>query len=260
MSTEFVNQLFGLTGQTIVVVGGTGVLGSALGLGLAQAGAQIVIAGRNEKRGAEHVAQISKAGGNAVFLQVDVTRRESLESLLAQTVATFGKVDGLVNCAGTNSATPYLEIADDEFQKILDTNLRSTHWGCQIFGQHMVENKTGVILNIGSVTSDRPLSRVATYSASKAAVLSLTRYLAGEFASEGVRVNCLCPGFFPAEQNRKILDPARIKSIMRHTPMDRFGTPDELLGATILLMSPVAGKFITGEAIYVDGGFNSMTI
>jgi NAD(P)-dependent dehydrogenase (short-subunit alcohol dehydrogenase family) len=124
----------------------------------------------------------------------------------------------------------------------------------------MVDQGSGAILNIGSVTSYRPLSRVFVYSASKAAVLSLTQNVARELAPHGVRVNCLCPGFFPAEQNRKILDKARVDSILRHTPMGRLGDAPELIGAMLLLLSPTAGSFITGEAIYVDGGFTAMTI
>jgi NAD(P)-dependent dehydrogenase (short-subunit alcohol dehydrogenase family) len=124
----------------------------------------------------------------------------------------------------------------------------------------MVEAGGGAILNIGSVTSYRPLSKVFVYSASKAAVLSLTQNVARELAPKGVRVNCLCPGFFPAEQNRKILDKSRVESILRHTPMGRLGDAPELIGAMLLLLSPTAGSFITGEAIYVDGGFTAMTI
>ena len=169
-------------------------------------------------------------------------------------------MDGLINCAGVNSATPYFDIDDDDWRHVVQTNLDSTHWGCQIFGKNMVEAGGGAIVNVGSVTSSLPLSRVYAYSASKAAVLSLTRNVARELAPHNVRVNCLCPGFFPAEQNRKILDEDRVKRIMQHTPMDRFGEPDELIGATLLLLSRRAGSFITGTALYVDGGFTSMTL
>ena len=162
--------------------------------------------------------------------------------------------------AGVNSATPYLEIEEDEFDKIIRSNLNGTHFSCQVFGKAMLEAGGGAILNIGSVTSYLPLSKVFTYSASKAAILNLTQNVAREFAPSKVRVNCLCPGFFPAEQNKKILSKDRIADIMRHTPMDRFGNADELIGATLLLLSKTAGSFITGEAIYVDGGFTSMTI
>ncbi len=260
MSSEFIQNLFGLHGQTVVVIGGTGVLGGALCDGLAQAGAHVVVAGRSEERGKQRVAAIVEAGGQASFVAVDATLRQSMQQLLDTVVAEQGRVNALVNCAGVNSAVPYLEVEDDDFQKVVSTNLLSTHLGCQIFSKHMLGTDGGAILNVGSVTSFLPLSRVFAYSASKAAVLNLTKNLAREFAPHNVRVNCLCPGFFPAEQNRKILSKERIEDVLRHTPMDRFGTPEELLGAVLLLLSPKAGSFITGAAIYVDGGFTCMTI
>jgi NAD(P)-dependent dehydrogenase (short-subunit alcohol dehydrogenase family) len=180
--------------------------------------------------------------------------------LLAASAKISGRVDAVVNCAGVNSSTPFMDIGEEEFRRIIDGNLLATMLGCQVFGSHMIEAGGGAILNIGSVSSYRPLSRVFTYSASKAAVLNLTQNVAREFAPHQVRVNCLCPGFFPAEQNRKILDPARIESILRHTPIGRLGDGPELIGTALLLLSPVAGSFITGEAIYVDGGFTAMTI
>jgi len=159
-----------------------------------------------------------------------------------------------------NSSVPYFEIADDDFAKVLDTNLKSTHLGCQIFGAHMAGTGGGAILNIGSVSADKPLSKVFAYSASKAAVVNYTQNVARELAPKGVRVNVLCPGFFPAEQNRKILSPERTASIMGQTPMNRFGNPEELVGAAILLCAPVAGSFITGTDLYVDGGFTGMRL
>ncbi len=219
-----------------------------------------MIAGRSAERGEARVAEIESLGGKANFVTVDATDRGSVKALLDAVIEQHGHVDALVNCAGVNSPTPYFEIRDDEFDRIVKTNLFATHLSCQVFGQHMVDAGNGAILNIGSVTSYRPLSRVFVYSASKAGVLSLTQNVAREFAPHGVRVNCLCPGFFPAEQNRKILDQARIDSILRHTPMGRLGDAPELIGAALLLLSPVAGSFITGEAIYVDGGFTAMTI
>jgi NAD(P)-dependent dehydrogenase (short-subunit alcohol dehydrogenase family) len=260
MAQSFVENLFGLSGKVAVVIGGTGVLGGALAEGIAQAGATTIIAGRGADRGEERVAAIKKLGAQASFLPVDVTQRKSIEDLLAATVKRHGKVDILVNCAGVNSASPYLEAKDEDWERVLLTNLTSTHWGCQIFGAHMAEHGGGAILNIGSVSSHLPLSRVFAYSASKAAVINLTQNVAREFAPKNVRVNALCPGFFPAEQNRKILDPARVENIMRQTPMARFGEPKELIGAVILMLSPVAGSFITGAAIYVDGGFTAMRI
>jgi NAD(P)-dependent dehydrogenase (short-subunit alcohol dehydrogenase family) len=258
--SDYLEKLFGLDGRVAVVIGGTGVLGGELCTGLAQAGATVVIAGRSAERGKERVSAIEKLGGKATFAAVDASDRNSMKTLLDTVVNEHGRVDSLVNCAGVNSPTPYFDIPDDEFEKIVKGNLFATHLGCQVFGKYMVDNGGGSILNIGSVTSYRPLSRVFIYSASKAAVLSLTQNVARELAPHGVRVNCLCPGFFPAEQNRKILDKNRVDAILKHTPMGRLGDAPELIGAMLLLLSPVAGSFITGEAVYVDGGFTSMTI
>jgi NAD(P)-dependent dehydrogenase (short-subunit alcohol dehydrogenase family) len=260
MSADYLNKLFGFDGQVAVVIGGTGALGGTLCEGLAQAGAHVVVAGRSAERGNERVDAIMKLGGSATFLEVDATNRASVENLAAASAKLRGRVDAVVNCAGVNSATPFLEISEEEFRRIIDGNLLATMLGCQVFGKHMIEAGGGAILNIGSVSSFRPLSRVFTYSASKAAVLNLTRNVAHEFAPHKVRVNCLCPGFFPAEQNRKILDKGRIESILRHTPMARLGDAPELVGAALLLLSPVAGSFIVGEALYVDGGFTAITI
>jgi NAD(P)-dependent dehydrogenase (short-subunit alcohol dehydrogenase family) len=258
--SDYLQKLFGFDDRVAVVIGGTGVLGGELCDGLAQAGATVVVAGRNAERGAARVSAIEKLGGKATFLDVDASDRESVKALLDKTIEQHGRVDALVNCAGVNSPTPYFEISDEDFERIIKTNLFATHLGCQVFGKHMVDAGSGAILNVGSVTSFRPLSRVFIYSASKAGVLSLTQNVAREFAPHGVRVNCLCPGFFPAEQNRKILDKSRVAAILGHTPMGRLGDAPELIGATLLLLSPVAGSFITGEAIYVDGGFTAMMI
>jgi NAD(P)-dependent dehydrogenase (short-subunit alcohol dehydrogenase family) len=259
MATEFLKKLFGLDGQTAVVVGGTGVLGGALAEGLASAGAVVVVAGRSQERGAERVAAIEQAGGRAIYLEVNADQRESMQQLLRSTLTRFGNVDMLVNCAGTNSAVPYAEITDEQWNSVITSQLYTTHLGCQVFAPHMATQENGgSILNIGSVTSHLPLSRVFAYSAAKAAVVNLTKNLAREYATQKVRVNAICPGFFPAEQNRKILDAARVENILRQTPMARFGEPHELVAAAILLLSRAAGSFITGEDLYVDGGFTSM--
>ena len=258
MSQGFLETLFGLSGQVAVVTGGTGVLGGALARGLAQAGAKVVVAGRSEERGLACVGEIERLGGAASFLPVDVDRRESIESLLAAALDMHGRVDMLVNGAGVNSASPYLEVTDENWEFVLRSNLTSVHWGCQVFGKAMAAAGGGSILNIASVTAHTPLSKVFAYSASKAAVVSLTQNVARELAPHKVRVNALCPGFFPAEQNRKLLDAQRTASIMSQTPMARFGEPDELVGAAILLLSRRAGSFITGASYYVDGGFTAM--
>ena len=259
MSKDYLHQLFGLDGQVAVVIGGTGVLGGALSEGIAQAGAHVVVSGRSQERGDERVAAIEALGGSAEFLPVDVTSRESIHALKDAVVAKHGKVDMLVNCAGVNSAVPYDEITDDDWQRVIDTNLKATHLGCQIFAPVMAaQDDGGSILNIGSVTAHLPLSRVYAYSASKAAVNNLTKNVGREYATQGVRVNSLNPGFFPAEQNRKILQPERVRKIMEQTPMERFGEPSELIGATLLLLSRNAGSFVTSPEVYVDGGFTGM--
>lgn len=256
----YLQKQFGFDGQVSVVIGGTGVLGGALCDGLAQAGAHVVVSGRNEERGNERVAAIQKLGGSASFVPVEATDRSSVQQLLDTVVAKHGRVDSLVNGTGVNSPTPYLDISDEELKKIFDANFIGTHYALQTFIPHMVEQGGGAILNFGSVTCFLPLSKVYTYSATKAAILSLSQNTAREFAPKNVRINCICPGFFPAEQNRKILSSERVEDIMRHTPMKRFGNPEELIGAALLLLSPTAGSFITGTTIYVDGGFTAMTI
>ena len=258
MSDRFLEELFGLNGQVAVVIGGTGVLCGAQAEGLAMAGARVVVAGRDAVKGAERVKAIEDVGGTATFLPVDVMERDSIENLLRHTIAKYGRVDMLINGAGVNSATSYFDAKDEDWDRVINSNLKAVHWGCQIFGKVMAERGGGAILNIASVSAHLPLSRVFAYSASKAAVVNLTQNVAREFAPLHVRVNSLCPGFFPAEQNRKILDPARVENIMKQTPMARFGNPRELVGATILLLSKAAGSFITGATYYVDGGFTAM--
>ncbi len=259
MAAEYVQKLFGLDGQIAVVIGGTGVLGGALCEGLAQAGATVVVAGRSEERGQERVAAIEELGGQAQYHSVDVTCRDSMQQLLDAVLEQYGQVDMLVNCAGVNSAVPYEEITDEEWERIFQGNVGATQKGCQIFGAHMAtQEQGGSILNVGSVTAHLPLSRVFAYSASKAAVVNMTKNIAREYATQGVRVNVLCPGFFPAEQNRKILDQERVDNIMAGTPMQRFGEPHELVGAAVLLLSRAAGSFVTGCELYVDGGFTGM--
>ena len=258
-SAEFLQQLFGLDSEVAVVIGGTGVLGGALCEGLAGAGARVVVAGRSEERGEARAKAIRESGGTAEFASVDVISRTSLEDLRDRIHGKHSRVDILVNCAGVNSAVPYEEIQDDDWERVLDTNLKATHLGCQIFAPLMAQqSQGGSILNIGSVTAHLPLSRVFAYSASKAAVNNLTKNLAREYAKRGVRVNSLNPGFFPAEQNRKILQPERVKKIMDQTPMARFGEPPELVGAALLLVARNAGSFVTGAEVFVDGGFTGM--
>lgn len=260
-SAAYLHDLFNLDGLTAVVIGGTGVLGGAFCEALAQAGAYTVVVGRNAGHGADCVTRLQKLGGQGEFFAADSTRRSDLEALADHLAAENRNVDVLVNAPGVNAATPFLEISDEEWNRLIDVNLGSIRLACQVFGQRMIEHKVaGSIINIGSVSAVIPLSRVYTYSATKAAVVSLTKNLAREWAPLGVRVNVLSPGFFPAEQNKKVLTADRVEKIMSHTPIARFGSPEELAGALLLLASPRAGSFLTGENLVVDGGFTSMTI
>ena len=259
MATDFLTKMFGLDGQVAVVIGASGVLGGAIAEGLAAAGATVVVSGLNKQRGESRAERITSAGGKAEFIAADTLSRDSLAQLRDTCLEKFGRVDMLVNCAGVNSSVPYEEITDEDWQRVLDTNLTGTHLACQVFAPTMAKQKQGgAVLNIGSVTAHLPLSRVFAYSASKAAVENLTKNLAREYATQNVRFNTLCPGFFPAEQNRKILDKERVDNIIGQTPMARFGEPEELVGTSILLLSQAAGSFVTGATVYVDGGFTAM--
>ncbi len=260
-SAEFLNNLFSLDGKVAVVIGGTGELCGAMAEGLASAGAEVVIVGRNEAKASARITRIETDGGRAWFHAAEATHKAEVEKLLAAVLQRAGRVDILVNGAGVNSPTPFFEIAEEEFDRIVQVNLKGVFFGCQVFGRHLVDaGHGGSIINIGSMSGVVPLSRVFTYSATKSAVHNLSLNLAREWAPHRVRVNVLVPGFFPAEQNRKILKPERVTSIMGHTPMARFGDARELIGATLLLASDNAASFITGEELIVDGGFHAMTI
>lgn len=259
-SSDFLHSLFGLDGKVAVVIGGTGELCGAMAEGLARAGAEVVLVGRSHEKAEARLKAIEAAGGNAWFAPTDVNNKAAIEALLAAVLARSGRVDILVNGAGINSPTPFFEIPEDEFDRILETNLKAVFLACQVFGKYLVDGGSGgSIINIGSMSGIIPLSRVFTYSATKAAVHNLSKNLAREWAEAKVRVNTLVPGFFPAEQNRKVLTPERVASIMGHTPAKRFGEAHELVGATLLLASE-AGSFMNGAEIVVDGGYASMTI
>ena len=252
-------NIFSLEGKTAVVIGGTGVLCGEMAEGLATAGASVALVGRDAAKAQARLDKIAQGGGKAEFFSCDTTSKVGLQQLLAEALKKFGRVDILVNGAGVNSPTPFFDIPEAEFDKIITVNLKGLLLACQVFGKYMVEQKSGSIINLGSASGLTPLSRVFTYSASKAAVHNLSKNLAREWATSGVRVNVLVPGFFPAEQNRKVLNPERIAQIMGKTPMKRFGEAHELVGATLLLASD-AGSFITGSEIVVDGGFDAMSI
>jgi NAD(P)-dependent dehydrogenase (short-subunit alcohol dehydrogenase family) len=267
-------KLFDLAGEVAVVIGATGVLGGALAEGLAEAGAKIAVLGRNADRGESRVKRIKGAGGTAAFFSADAQQRESLRAAHQAIVKALGPPTVLVNAAGGNDPKvtvtperPFEQIALEDWRENFDLNLAGgVLLPCQEFGPAMAERGKGSIINIASVSAHLPLSRVVSYSAAKAAVLNLTQFLAREWAPRGVRVNSITPGFFPAEQNRKLLfnddgsPTARTQAIWGHTPMKRFGDAHELVGAAVFLASSKASGFITGADIRVDGGFLSQTI
>jgi NAD(P)-dependent dehydrogenase (short-subunit alcohol dehydrogenase family) len=252
-------ELFNLAGKTAVVIGGTGELCGAMAEGLVAAGAKVVLVGRDAFKAEKRMVAITATGGSVSFESCEVSSRSDLEDLARRISHGHGKIDILVNGAGVNSATPFPDISDEEMDRIININLKAVLVACQVFGKLMLASGGGSIINLGSMSGIIPLSRVFTYSATKAAVHNLSKNLAREWAAQGVRVNTLVPGFFPAEQNRKVLTPDRVAAIMGHTPMKRFGEARELIGATLLLASD-AGSFITGSELVVDGGFASMTI
>ena len=258
---SYLESIFSLEGKTAVVIGGTGELCGAMAEGLAMAGAEIALVGRNEEKANNRIISIEKAGGKAHFIQGDVTDKRSIQEILERVIKTSEKCEILVNGAGVNSATPFLEIPEEEFDQIFNTNSKAIFLTCQVFGKYFIDRKINAsVINMGSMSGIIPLSRVFTYSMTKAAVHNISKNLAREWATQKIRVNTLVPGFFPAEQNRKVLTDDRIASIMGHTPMDRFGESNELIGATLFLASEKASSFVTGTEIVVDGGYASMTI
>jgi NAD(P)-dependent dehydrogenase (short-subunit alcohol dehydrogenase family) len=256
----YLENLFSLREKTAVVIGGTGELCGAMAMALAQAGAEVVLVGRSHEKAAARLAQIDSAGGKGYFVAADISSRAGLESLLAEVLERSGHCDILINGAGVNAPTPFLEIPEEEYDRLFEVNTKAVFLACQVFGRYFLDQGIAAsIINVGSMSGVIPLSRVFTYSMTKAAVHNISRNLAREWATRSIRVNTLVPGFFPAEQNRKVLTPERVDQIMGHTPMKRFGKAEELSGAILLLASD-AGSFITGEEIIVDGGFAAMTI
>ncbi|WP_188456263.1 SDR family oxidoreductase [Virgibacillus oceani] len=255
------NDMFSLKGKLAVVIGGTSTLGSSMALGLAQSGADIILTGRNENKANLIIDEIKQYDVKVSFLKTDVQQLESIKEVAEIIDRDHGGWDILLNTAGVNSQTPFFDIKEDEWNNIMDVNLKAVMFTCQEFARrNKARNRGGSIINISSVSSITPLTKVITYSASKAAINSITEFMARELAPFHIRVNAIIPGFFPAEQNRKILTEDRVKSIMDHTPMKRFGDPEELQGAVIYLASEKAAGFVTGSMVTVDGGFGATKI
>ncbi|MBI4875330.1 MAG: SDR family oxidoreductase [Acidobacteria bacterium] len=254
-------DLFSLSGKVAAVVGGGGVLAGEMALGLARAGADIAILDFNPAAAEARAASVRELGRRAIGVLADASKKADLQAALDRILAELGRIDILINAAGINSGTPFFEIGEDEFQRILDVDLKSVFLACQVFGKAMVDaGQGGSIINISSVSSGPPLSKVFTYGVAKGGVNQITQFLAREWAPNRVRVNAIVPGFFPAEQNRKLLTPERTAAILSHTPMGRFGEARELVGATVFLASEPASSFVTGAILRVDGGFLAMTI
>lgn len=254
-------EIFNLSDQTAVVIGGTGELCGAIAEGFAAANAEVVLVGRDQAKAERRLETIFNRGGRGYFVAADASKRGDLQLVLDTVQERSKGLNILVNGAGVNSATPFLDITEEEYDRIMNINTKAVVLACQVFGKYFVDNKIPAsIINLGSMSGLLPLSRVFTYSMSKAAVHNLSKNLAREWAPLGIRVNTLVPGFFPAEQNKKVLVPERIAKIMAHTPAARFGEAKELIGAALLLASNAAGSFITGHEMVVDGGYSSMTI
>ena len=256
----YLDDLFNLAGKTAALTGAGGLLVGEMARGLARAGVNVALLDVSEESTQSLKDEISAFGGNALSVKTDVTKRADWENALASVVGRFGGVQILINGAGANAPTPFFEIAEEEWDRILRVQLTGTMIGCQVFGAHMVRERAGSIVNISSASSGPPLSKAFTYSVAKAGVKNLSQNLAREWAPSGVRVNALRPGFFPSEfMKQRFLTKERVDAILGHTPMKRFGEASELTGAVLWLCSD-ASTFVTGAEIAVDGGFTAMTI
>ena len=267
-------NLFDLSGEVAVVIGGTGVLGGSMADALAASGASVAVIGRSEERGLARVREIEAAGGKAVFQSADAMSHESLSAAREAINSQLGPVSILVSAAGGNRpdatlppGSDFCKLPKEAWNGVFDLNLvGGSLLPSQVFGETMLQQGKGSIINIASMAGMIPLSRVVAYSAAKAAVINLTMFLVREWATRGVRVNAISPGFFPAEQNRALLFrddgsyTERGGQIIGHTPMARFGQAHELAGAVVWLAAHNASSFVTGQNIVVDGGFSSTTI
>lgn len=258
---SYLNNLFNLEDKVAVITGAGGHLCSEMARAFAKAGCSVAVLDLRIEKAKAIEDQIRTMGFDSVIsLEIDVAKKDHHISALNAIIAKFGKIDILVNGAGINGATPFFEIDLKEWYAILDSQITGTFLGCQVFGEYMVKQGKGSIINVSSASAGPPLSKAFTYSVAKAGIKNLTQNLGREWGTKGVRVNAIRPGFLPTEWNRKnFITPEREAAILGHTPMARFGNPEELVGA-ILWLASEASSFVTGAEIEVDGGFSCMTI
>lgn len=256
---NYLNNLFDLSDQTALVVGGGGHLCSAIAEGFAMAGAHVFIADLRMEKAVDISNKLNNIYGNVTKpVELDATNLESFYKFTENN--QISNLDILVNGGGINTSTPFFELKLEDWQNVIDSQVTATFIGCQVIGRIMVENNKGSIINISSASAEVPLSKAFPYSVAKAGIRNLTQNLAREWATSGVRVNAIRPGFFPTEWNKKnFITPEREAAILGHTPMKRYGSPEELIGAAVYLASE-ASKFVTGSELVVDGGFSAMTI
>jgi NAD(P)-dependent dehydrogenase (short-subunit alcohol dehydrogenase family) len=252
--------LFGLEDKVVLLTGAGGFLVSELSRAAGRAGMKVVCCDTRLAQAQCTADAINSLGGNAIAYQLDVRDPTAFQGALDATIATFGRLDCVLNGAGANAPTPFLDISLKEWNDILAVQLTGTMLSCQVFGGHLLKQGSGSIINISSASAGPPLSKAFTYSVAKAGVSNLTQNLAREWGTQGVRVNSLRPGFFPTEWSMKnFITPEREAAILGHTAMKRYGRPEELVGAVLWLFSEAA-CFVTGAEIAVDGGFSAMTI
>ena len=259
--TSFIEKHFNLKGKVAAVTGAGGHLCSEMAKGLARAGCSIALLDLRLEKADSVKDELTSEGFENIFsINLDVTKKVQHQIALKEILKRFGRCDILINGAGINGPTPFLDLSLDEWHAIIDSQVTGTMLSCQVFGSYMLEQKRGSIINISSASAGPPLSKAFSYSVAKAGILNLTQNLGREWGTSGVRVNAIRPGFFPTEWNRKnFITPEREAAILGHTPMARYGNPTELIGATLWLASD-ASSFVTGAEITIDGGFSCMTI
>ena len=257
----YLENLFSLKGKTAVIIGAGGHLCSEMAKSLAYANCKVVLVDLRLHKAEIVEEEINNNGFfETLSLSLDVSKKEEHVEVLNSILLKFNQIDILINGAGTNGASPYLDIEEKEWDSIMDSQIKGTFFGCQVFGEQMLKQGKGSIINISSASAGPPLSKAFTYSAAKAAIKNLTQNLGREWGTKGVRVNAIRPGFFPTDWNLKnFIDDDRKRAILNHTPMKRFGNPNELIGAVLWLASD-ASRFVTGAEIAIDGGYSCMTI